>query len=96
MQRKYLEKKRLRKEIRSVSIQLKSCLTILVYSALLQRINMVVQSEKAIHLCQQKKLSNLQKGQYNYNDTSNIQKNIMHNFSTCTSTKNEEGELMHR
>ena len=42
-----------------------------------------------MYLCHQKKQLNLQKGQYNYNDTSNIQKNIMHNFSTCTLTKNE-------
>ena len=51
MQRKHLEKKKLRKEIRSVSIQLKSCLTILLYNVLPQRINMVVRSrKKAINL----------------------------------------------
>ena len=51
MQRKHLGKKKVRKEIRSVNIQLKSCLTILVYTVLLQRINMVVRSrKKAINL----------------------------------------------
>ena len=39
IQRKHLEKKKLRKEIRSISIQLKPCLTILVYTVLLQKIN---------------------------------------------------------
>ena len=38
--------KKLRKEIRSFSIKLKSCLTMLVYSVLLRRINMVVKSRK--------------------------------------------------
>ena len=56
MQRKHLGKKKVRKEIRSVNIQLKSCLTILVYTVLLQRINMVVRSrKKAINLHHQKK-----------------------------------------
>ena len=89
MQRKHLEKKKLRKEIRSVSIQLKLCLTILVYTVLLQRINMVVRSrEKAINLRHQKKLLKLRKRQYNCNETANIQKNIIHSFSTYTLTKN--------
>ena len=58
MQRKHLEKNQLRKEIRSVSIQLKSCLTTLVYTVLLQRISMVVRSrKKAINLRHQKKVS---------------------------------------
>ena len=62
MQRKHLEKKKLRKEIRSASIQLKVCLTILVCSVLLQRIKMVVRStKKAINLRHQKKLLKLRK-----------------------------------
>ena len=39
MQSKHLEKKKLRKQIRSVSIQSKSCVIILLYTILLQKIN---------------------------------------------------------
>ena len=54
MQANQLENKTLRKEIRSVSIELKSYLTTLVYTVLLQRINMVVRSrKKAINLRRQ-------------------------------------------
>ena len=54
MQGNQLENKTLRKEIRSVSIELKSYLTTLVYTVLLQRINMVVRSrKKAINLRRQ-------------------------------------------
>ena len=91
MQRKHLEKKKLGKEIRSVSIQLKSCLTILVYTVLLQRINMVVRSrKKAMNLRYQKKLLTLRKRQYICNETANFQKNIIHNFYTYAITKKEE------
>ena len=94
MPKKHPEKKKLRKEIRSVSIQLKSCLTILVYTVLLQSINMVVRSrKKTINSRPQKKLLKLRKGQYNCNEIANIQKNIIHNFSTYTLTKNEEEAL---
>ena len=56
MQGNQLENKTLRKEIRSVSIELKSYLTTLVYTVLLQRINMVVRSrKKAINLRRQEK-----------------------------------------
>ena len=51
MQKKHLEKKKLRKEIRSVSIQLKLCLTMVVYTVVLQRIHTVIRSRtKAINL----------------------------------------------
>ena len=51
MQGNQLENKTLRKEIRSVSTELKSYLATLVYTVLLQRINMVVRSrKKAINL----------------------------------------------
>ena len=96
MQRKHLEKKKLRKEIISVSIQLKSCLTILVYTVLLQIINMAVRSrKKTISLRHQKKLLNLRKCQYNYNNTANIQKIIIHNFSTYTLIKHEGEALIY-
>ena len=88
IQRKHLEKKKRRKEIVSVSIQLKLCLTILVYTVLLERINMVVRSRrKAINLRHQKKLLDLRKRQYNCNETANIWENVIHNFSMYTLTK---------
>ena len=57
---------------------------------------MVVRSrKKAINLRHKKKLLNLRKRQYNYDDTANIQKNIIHNFSTYVLTKLEEEALIY-
>ena len=57
---KHHEKKKLKKDIKALSIELKSCLNILIYSALLHKINIVVTSKSnAVNKKHDKKLFNL-------------------------------------
>ena len=65
LERKNQEKRKLRKEIRSISIQLKSSLTVLIYSALLRKISDIIRSkQKAVSMRHEKKLINLRKWQH--------------------------------
>ena len=65
LERKNQEKRKLRKEIRSISIQLKSSLTVLIYSALLRKISDIIRSkQKAVTMRHEKKLINLRKWQH--------------------------------
>ena len=41
-QRKHYEKRKLKKDIKVLSIQFKSCLNVLIYSVLLHKINIAV------------------------------------------------------
>ena len=64
LQHKHQQKKRLQNEIKKIRIQLKLSLSLLVYSALLYKINNVVKSRSvATSFKHNKKLMNLQKKQ---------------------------------
>ena len=91
LERKHYEKKQLKKEIKSIRIQLKMSLSMIIYSVLLNKINIAMRSRmKVIKLRQNKKICNLPKkhgiDKLSYNK---IPKNIIHNFSTYDLTKDE-------
>ena len=83
-------KKRLRKEIRSISIQLKQRLTLLTYSVLLKKILTVIRSKQmAVTMPHKRNLINLR--QYNYKENTNTQflKNVVNNFLPYSLLENE-------
>ena len=91
LERKHHEKKQLKKEIKSISIQLKMSLSMIIYSVLLNKINIAIRSRmKVIKLRHHKKICNLGKkhgiDKLSYNK---IPKNRIHNFSTYELTKDE-------
>ena len=56
LEREHLEKKQLKKEIKSISIQLKMLLSMIIYSFLLNKINIAIRSKmKVTKLCHNKK-----------------------------------------
>ena len=78
-----IHKKRLKSEIRKISIQLKLCLSSLVYNTLLRKINIAVKSRLiAISFKQRKKLMNLQNKQQEHNKRAAVYvtKGVVHNF----------------
>ena len=87
MQVKHQEKKTLKQEIKALSTQLKIALRILVYTTILHRINVAVESRiKLIAKRHEKKLSKFRKRQQKSDIKNRIQvsKNIIHNFSSHT------------
>ena len=71
LQNKHREKRKLRKDIRSLNILLSTSLSVIVYNALLHQINIAVKSRiKVIKLRHGKKLHNLKlkQGTTNYFD----------------------------
>ena len=91
LERKHNEKEQLKKEIKSISIQLKMSLSMIIYSVLLNKINIAIRSRmKVIKLRHNKKICSLRKkhgiDKLSYNKLS---KNIIHNFSTYDLTKDE-------
>ena len=92
MQCKHHEKKKLKKDIKALSIQLKSCSNNLIYSVLLHKFNIAVRSRSnAVSKRHVKKLFNLrkQKDQRSLNDEEKQSKNIIHNFQSYSLTKEE-------
>ena len=86
LESKHLEKKLLRKEIKSLSIQLKMSLSLMVYSVLFNRINIAIISRvKVIKLLQNKKICNLRK-RHGIDKLSKTKppKNVIHNFFDFT------------
>ena len=64
LERKHHERKQLKKEIKSISIQLKMSLSMIIYSVLLNKINIAIRSRmKVIKLRHNKKICNLPKKQ---------------------------------
>ena len=91
LERKHHEKEQLKKEIKSISIQLKMSLSMIIYCVLLNKINIAIRSRmKVIKLRHNKKICSLRKkhgiDKLSYNK---IPKNIIHNFSTYDLTKDE-------
>ena len=91
LERNYHENKQFKKEIKLMSIQLKRSLSMIIYSVLLNKINIAITSRmKVIKLHHNKKICNLRKkhciDKLPYNK---IPKNIIHNFSTYDLTKDE-------
>ena len=91
-----IHKKRLKSEIRKISIQLKLCLSSLVYNTLLRKINIAVKSRLiAISVKQRKKLMNLQDKQQEHNKRTAVYvtKDVVHNFFSYKLSKEEHEAL---
>ena len=85
IQSKHLEKKKLKKELRSVCIQLKSVLGLFLYNALLHKVSLAVKSrQKAILKCHENKLIKFRKNQniVPENHKTSFAKCIAYNFSS--------------
>ena len=94
LQNKHREKRKLRKSIRSINVLLSTSLSVIIYNAVLQQINIAVKSRiKAIKLRHGKKLRNLKLKQEttNYVDERKRSyiKHTVHNFSSYV-LSNEE------
>ena len=68
LQRKHHEKKKLKKDIKALSIQMKSCLNVFIYSVLPHKINIAVRigqrhEKKLFNLRKQKDLQSLNDGE---------------------------------
>ena len=97
LQHKHRQKKRLKSEIRKISIQLKLSLGLLVvYSPFLHKINITVKSRSiAISFKHKKKLMNLRKKQQEHNKRAAVYvpKEVVHNFSSYKLSKEEHEAL---
>ena len=96
LQHKHREKKRLKSEIRKISIQLKLSLSLLIYSTLLRKINIAVKSISiAISFKHKKKLMNLRKKQQEHNKriAVYVPKELVHNFSSHKLSKEKHEAL---
>ena len=96
LQHKHREKKRLKSEIRKVSIHLRLSLNLLVYSTLLHKINIAVKSRSiAISFKDKKKLMNLRKKQQEHNERTVVYlpKEVAHKFSSYKLSKEEHEAL---
>ena len=94
LQNKYREKRKLRKDIRSINILLSTSLSVVVHNAFLHQINIAVKSRiKVIKLRQGKKLHNLKLKQEttNYVDErkQSYIKHTVHNFSSYVMSNEE-------
>ena len=97
LESKYYEKKLLRKEIKSLSIQLKMSLSLMVYLVLLNRINIAIKSRvKVIKLRNNKKICNLRK-RHGIDKLSQTKppKNVIHIFLSHDLTEEEIQALSH-
>ena len=96
MQNKHGEKKKLKKEITSISIQLKSMLGLFLYSALTHEINHVIKcGYKGIKSCHEKKFQKFWTVQKSENNASKpfLLKSIVHDFSSYNLTQKEHEAL---
>ena len=89
LQNKHQQKKKIKKEISSISFQLKNILGLYLYHAMFHHINIAVKSRrKSIRIRHEKKLVKFRQKQ-NIDEDYNrhkIAKHIMHNFSSYTLT----------
>ena len=92
LQHKHRKKKRLKSETRKISIKLKLSLSLLVYCALLRKINIAVKGRSiAISFKHKKKLTNLRKKHQERNKRAEVYvtKEVAHNFSLYKLSKEE-------
>ena len=96
MQNKHQEKKNLKKEIASISIQLKSILGLFLYKVLIREINHVIKSRyKAIKSRHEMKLQKFWTAQKREKNISKqvLLKGIVHNFSSYNLRQEEDEAL---
>ena len=99
LQNKHIERKRTKKELRCISVNLRTTLGLILFNAIIKKTNVFVKSRiKAITYRHEKKLKNLRKLQQNYVNTKTKQhpvKQIIHNFSSYVLSCDEEIPLSH-
>ena len=85
LQNEHIERKKTKKELRSISVNLRTT-DLILFDAIIEKTNVPVKSRiKAITYRHEKKLNNLRKLQQNYVNTKTKQhpvKQIIHNFSS--------------
>ena len=92
LQHNHRQKKRLKSEIKKMSIRLRLSLSLLVYNTLLHKINITAISRSiAISFKHNKKLMNLRKKQQEHNKRAAVYvpKEVVHNFSSYKLSKEE-------
>ena len=96
-QSKHREKKKLKKELKILISQLKTSLNIILYNTLIQQVNISIKSPfKSLTLRPNKKLVKFCKIQQKYNKSktqTEINGNIVHNFSSYALTHDEINAL---
>ena len=97
IQNKHDQKRKIKKQIRDIKINLKSSLALIFYHTLLHQINIAVKSKvKAITTRHTKKLINLRNKQSTYDNRDNhtsFIKNTVYNMSSYTLSKEEHNAL---
>ena len=93
LQNEHIERKKTKKELRSISVNLRTT-DLILFDAIIKKTNVPVKSRiKAIKYRHEKKLNNLRKLQQNYVNTKTKQrpvKQIIHNFSSYVLSHDEE------
>ena len=94
LQNKHIEPKKTKKELRSISFNLRATLGLILFNAIIKKTNIVVKSKiKAITYRHEKKLKNLQKLHQNSVNTKTKQhpvKQIIHNCSSYVLSRDEK------
>ena len=94
LKNKYIERKKISKELRSISVNLRTALGLILFNAIIKKTNVVVKSRiKPISYRHEKKLNNLRELQQNYVNTKTKQnplRQIIHNFSSYVLSRDEE------
>ena len=94
LQNKHIERKRTKKELRCISVNLRTTLGLILFNAIIKKTNVFVKSRiKAITYRHEKKLKNLRKLQQNYVNTKTKQhpvKQIIHNPSSYVLSRDEK------
>ena len=96
LEHKHGQKKRLKSEIKKITIQLKLRLSWLVYSALLQKINIAIKSRSsAISFKHKKKVMILRKKRQEHNNrvAVYVPKEVLHKFSSNKLSQEEHEAL---
>ena len=90
LQDKHYQIRKMRREIRSIAISLKSLLGLILFNAIIHQVEVVIGSRlAAIKKSNEKKLLNLRQQNVNARDSA-VTKQIIHNFSSYNLSLDEE------
>ena len=90
LQDKHYQIRKMRREIRSIAISLKSLLSLILFNAIIHQVEVVIGSRlAAIKKSNEKKLLNLRQQNVNARDSA-VTKQIIHNFSSYNLSRDEE------
>ena len=90
LQDKHYQIRKMRREIRSIAISLKSLLGLILFNAIIHQVEVVIGSRlAAIKKSNEKKLLNLRQQNVNARDSA-VTKQIIHNFSSYNLSRDKE------